>query len=210
MAPEQAVGDPSTDHRADIYSFGCLAYELFAGKPPFHSFPRISVIAAHIATTPTPVAGLCAGVPRPVAQLIARCLEKKPDDRPQSARELLSALEGAATAGVSTPLLSGATTRARRALLWAGCWRWPRSDWHRGVCRHPRQGSFALITIAVLPFANTAADSRSTSSLADSPKRSRRRSARVPGIQIQSRSGARAYCEHANGGRGRGRGEAQG
>ena len=36
MAPEQAAGDPSTDHRADIYAFGCVAYELLAGHPPFH------------------------------------------------------------------------------------------------------------------------------------------------------------------------------
>src|SRR6185295_4705936 len=35
MAPEQAIGDPTTDHRADIYSFGCLAYELLVGHPPF-------------------------------------------------------------------------------------------------------------------------------------------------------------------------------
>ena len=35
MSPEQAIGDPATDHRADIYAFGCLAYELFAGAPPF-------------------------------------------------------------------------------------------------------------------------------------------------------------------------------
>jgi serine/threonine-protein kinase len=40
MAPEQAIGDAGVDHRADIYSFGCLAYELFAGHPPFRNRPR--------------------------------------------------------------------------------------------------------------------------------------------------------------------------
>ena len=54
MAPEQATADASIDHRADIYSFGCLGYELFAGVPPFE-FPTVhQIIAAHIATVPRP------------------------------------------------------------------------------------------------------------------------------------------------------------
>ena len=52
MAPEQAVGDPDTDHRADIYSFGCLVYELISGQPLFHDLPLHQLIAAHIGTTP--------------------------------------------------------------------------------------------------------------------------------------------------------------
>src|SRR2546423_1264563 len=52
MAPEQALGDPSTDHRADIYSFGCLAYELLTGKPPFHNMPAHQIIASHVGVAP--------------------------------------------------------------------------------------------------------------------------------------------------------------
>ena len=97
MAPEQALGDPDTDHRADIYSFGCLAYELFAGKPPFHDLPTHQIIAAHIGTVPVPLSDVSTAVPGSVARLVARCLEKDPAARPQSAQELLAALEGTQT-----------------------------------------------------------------------------------------------------------------
>src|SRR5207342_1230209 len=88
MAPEQATGDPSTDHRADIYSFGCVAYELFVGKPPFHDLPAHQIIAAHVGTKPVPITETGAYVPEAIARLIARCLEKQPAARPQNAQEL--------------------------------------------------------------------------------------------------------------------------
>ena len=93
MAPEQGVGDPSTDHRADIYSFGCLAYELFSGKPPFERPTTHEVIAAHVGTKPVPIGNLSADVPSPIADLIMDCLQKLPADRPQSAQQLLTRLE---------------------------------------------------------------------------------------------------------------------
>jgi serine/threonine-protein kinase len=97
MAPEQAIGDPSTDHRADIYAFGCLAYELFARHPPFHGQPTHQIIAAHVGTKPVPLSELAPGVPDSVARLVARCLEKHPAARPQSAHELVAELEGTQT-----------------------------------------------------------------------------------------------------------------
>jgi serine/threonine protein kinase len=95
MAPEQATGDPSTDHRADIYSFGCLAYEIFTGSPPFANQSMHLVIAAHLGTAAPPVTALRADVPSPAAEMIAHCLEKNPAARPQSARELLASLDPA-------------------------------------------------------------------------------------------------------------------
>ena len=103
MAPEQASGDPNLDHRADIYSFGCVAYELLTGKQPFVGTAPQHVIAAHAHETPPPVTELRPEVPAAVAHLVASCLEKEPSRRPQSADDLLLALEGAASQPLAYP-----------------------------------------------------------------------------------------------------------
>ena len=95
MAPEQAAGDPATDHRADIYSFGLLAYELLGGRTPFGDRSPHELLTAHIAEPPPPLEPVQADVPPSLIALVMRCLEKKPANRPQTAaevRELLDAL----------------------------------------------------------------------------------------------------------------------
>ena len=114
MSPEQAAGDPRTDHRADIYAFGCLAYELLTGHPPFRREAAHEIITAHMIETPASVLTLRAETPAPLAHLIERCLEKSPDRRPQSARELLDALDAAVTPSSGAGAASGA--RSRRTL----------------------------------------------------------------------------------------------
>ena len=93
MAPEQAAGDPSTDHRADIYAFGCMGYELLAGHPPFHGLSPHKLMAAHMSETPRPIEELRPDTPPAIARMINRCLAKDPDRRPQSADELLQELD---------------------------------------------------------------------------------------------------------------------
>jgi hypothetical protein len=93
MAPEQIAAD-DIDHRADLYSFGCMAYEMVAGRPPFTERRAAELFAAHTTRTPPPLAALRPELPAPFAALVMRCLEKKPDARPADAREVLSALEG--------------------------------------------------------------------------------------------------------------------
>jgi tetratricopeptide (TPR) repeat protein len=99
MSPEQAAGDPATDARTDIYSFGCLAYELLAGRPPFTGKTPQKLLAAHMAETPVPVTGLRPDTPAELAELVARCLAKDADDRPQSAVDLVRVLEGVTSGG---------------------------------------------------------------------------------------------------------------
>jgi eukaryotic-like serine/threonine-protein kinase len=92
MAPEQAAGDPDADHRADIYSLGVVAYELLAGRHPFHDRPPHGMMRAHIAETPAPLEDVAPTVPPALADLVTRCLAKDPKDRPQDAEEVVRAL----------------------------------------------------------------------------------------------------------------------
>ncbi len=102
MAPEQAAADPSTDHRADLYAFGCLGYELLAGRPPFTAKSPQKLLAAHMGDTPAPVEDLRPDAPHALTALIMRCLEKDPDRRPQAAAELVRVLDNV-TSGSGHP-----------------------------------------------------------------------------------------------------------
>ena len=80
MAPEQAAGDAATDHRADLYAWGVVAYELLAGRHPFagRTSPQ-ALMAAHFAEVPAPLPA--PPVPPALAALVARCLAKDPAAR---------------------------------------------------------------------------------------------------------------------------------
>jgi eukaryotic-like serine/threonine-protein kinase len=124
MAPEQAAADPHTDHRADIYSFGILGYEVLTGRLPFPGPSPQAIVAAHLVQAPPPLAELRPSVPPALAATLMRCLEKRPADRWQTADELLRALEalgattdGAPTAAARAPAPRKRTTRRSIALL---------------------------------------------------------------------------------------------
>ena len=113
MAPEQASASEHIDHRADIYAVGVLAYELLAGRAPFAGPTSQAILAAHITETPVPVTSHRDAVPAALAQVVMRCLEKKPADRWQTAEELLPQLEALATpSGGITPSQTQPVTAA--------------------------------------------------------------------------------------------------
>jgi len=123
MAPEQAAGDPNIDHRSDLYAFGCMAYELLAGRPPFIGSSPAKLLGAHLGEVPRDVREFRADTPSALADLVMRCLQKDPDHRPSQAIDLVRVLDSVTSSGSSTaaPAILAPRIRAGRALaLWAG------------------------------------------------------------------------------------------
>ncbi len=122
MAPEQALGDPDTDHRADIYAFGVMAYEMLAGKPPFQGSNPSKILAAHLGEQAQPLGALAPDCPPVLAELVMQCLEKDPDRRPQEAGQLARVLDTVTTSGsgstVPTILRGGQLPIAKALALW--------------------------------------------------------------------------------------------
>ncbi len=99
IAPEQAAGDPTLDHRADIYSVGCVAYEMLTGHPPFRGKSPQQVMIAHAKEAPEPIGRRRPDAPAVLLKLVMKCLEKSPDHRPQRAADIVRALRPASSGG---------------------------------------------------------------------------------------------------------------
>jgi serine/threonine-protein kinase len=160
MAPEQAVGEV-VDHRADLYAWGVMAYELLAGVHPFrrHSTPQ-QLVAAHLTEVPSPIGGANPEVAAPLAAVVMQCLEKDPARRPASAAAVLHALDAVGTP--SAPIAAPVIQPRRRllavivaaAVLVGGTL----AVWLSRPAGGPPPASAADRSLAVLPLANLSGD----------------------------------------------------
>lgn len=109
LSPEQARGEV-VDARSDLYSTGCLLYELLTGKPPFTGDSAVSVAYQHVSEAPTPASQVFSDIPEAVDRVVMKALSKPREMRYQTAAEfradLLSAIRGDS---VTAPELSAAT-----------------------------------------------------------------------------------------------------
>ena len=158
MSPEQAAGD-AVDHRADLYAWGVVAYELLTGAHPFSERTTAgALVAAHIRDTPAPISTRVPGLPPVFASIVDRALAKDPSHRPASAGEIVAALDAVgrrpgerrdgwgrrvAVAVVAVAAVAVAIVIARRSTVAAGP--------IHGV-RSPAR------SLAVLPFVNQSTD----------------------------------------------------
>jgi serine/threonine-protein kinase len=164
MAPEQAAGDPRVDHRADLYAWGVMAYELLAGVHPFaDSTTPQQQLAAHLSRTAAPLCDSAPDLSPTLAALVMRCLEKDPVRRPQSAREILDAVAIVATPPAGDVALRQREHQRVRRMLLAGAGLFAAVltaffVMARPVDRSDGRGGTATPSLAVLPFDDVGGD----------------------------------------------------
>jgi eukaryotic-like serine/threonine-protein kinase len=119
MAPEQLEGKVA-DHRTDIFGFGAVVYEMATGRKAFTGKSQASLIGAILHTEPTPISTISPMTPPALDRTVRTCLAKDPDDRWQTAHDVMLQLkwiaEGGSQPGVPPPLL--ALSRRRERLSW--------------------------------------------------------------------------------------------
>jgi serine/threonine protein kinase len=117
MAPEQMKSPKGVDHRVDIWGLGTILYELTTGRPPFTGASLTEVVVEVLHKEPPSPMSLRPTLPRPLNDVILRCLEKNPDARIQTAADFARALR-AVLAGSQEPLagLAGQTAMSGRAM----------------------------------------------------------------------------------------------
>jgi serine/threonine-protein kinase len=112
MAPEQATGDPSVDHRADLYALGVLGYELLTGQPPFGDLMPPALVSAQLTRTAPSIGKQRRDCPPALAALIGRLLARESSARPSSAEAVRNELTAIQTDR------AGSRKRNLRWLLW--------------------------------------------------------------------------------------------
>ena len=122
MSPEQCRGTGEVDARADLYSIGCIFYELVTGKPPFTNLGAGELIGAHLYLEPEPPTTTVPDLHAETAKLIMALLRKRPAERPQTAKELgqrlsdlaqqLGWITAASPSGHTGPMLTDLALRA--------------------------------------------------------------------------------------------------
>jgi serine/threonine protein kinase len=203
MAPEQAAADPNADHRADLYALGIVAYEMLVGAPPFHGRTPQALLAAQLTELPVPISSRRYDVSAPLSDLIMRCLEKVPDNRPRNADDMVRALDDPEViSGTFTPATVRLRRRSKRALIVAACvvvmivtagvvWRLSSA----GDTATPSAAPFipqSARSIAVLPLQSLGRDRADSNTAAGISSALTNAIARVPGMRVASQTATNA------------------
>ncbi|HTL49651.1 MAG TPA: serine/threonine-protein kinase, partial [Steroidobacteraceae bacterium] len=209
MAPEQAAGDPGTDHRADLYAWGLVAWELLAGAHPFADKSTVhAMVAAQLTEIPAPLSSRRPDVPGTLERLVMRCLAKDPGQRPGSAEEILSELDAVTTPNYASHDVATAADSpgATRSLARGGGVAWRRwlvapgvaaalgigALWYVRPSADPRPAAVSTAdkSLAVLPFTALGGDTANTyfaEGIADELSTAL---SRLPGLRLAGRASA--------------------
>ena len=155
MSPEQAVGEPNLDGRSDLYSLGCVLYEMLAGAPPFTGPTAVAMTQQHLMQQPAPVTASRPEVTPAVAFALDRVLAKDPAERPWPAARFVEALSSQTAPAVAPVRAKPGKTR-RKAFVAAGVLAVLASAWAVQRARTPH--TTLIGRIAVIPMENQTGD----------------------------------------------------
>ena len=167
MSPEQASGEPSVDGRTDLYSLGCVLYEMLTGEPPFTGATAQAIIAKRF-VSPVPKVRVTRDVPEALDSALTRVLARTPVDRFATAAQFAEALRQVNGVGGSA-----------QATVPSG--------------RTPPGAAAARKAIAVLPLANMSADPENEYFSDGMTEEIINALAKVPGMQVASRTSSFAF-----------------
>jgi eukaryotic-like serine/threonine-protein kinase len=161
MSPEQVRGQP-VDHRSDVFSFGCVFYEMLSGRRAFAGESQADTLSAILKEEPPTISAQGREIAPVVGRILRRCLEKRPGERFQSAHDLAFALEaiGGSVLGSGSVLLAAWESRE------------------------------AAPSIAVLPFTNMSADPEQEYFCEGMAEEILNALTRIEGLRVASRSSA--------------------
>jgi len=147
MSPEQALGDPNLTPASDLYSFGCVLFQMVTGQPPFDGESSQQVVGKHIADPPPAASSVNPQVPQEMSDVIMRLLAKQPAARFHSAGEVIAALES--DKQPSTMRSRASAAQAATELLVSGARTAPTTRRHVGTSGRPRRLGWVILAIAL-------------------------------------------------------------
>src|SRR5437867_1054514 len=206
MSPEQVRGEPA-DHRADVFAFGCVLYEMLSGTRAFRRNTPVESMNAVLNDTLPELSTTDPKIPLALAHIVERCLEKQPDNRFHSAKDLAFALaEISSTRSPASNVRKSERAAWRRTTLVAGTvlilalggWFYVKFGVRSGsstntASHRPLLSTETNKSIAVLPFLNMSADKDNEYFSDGITEEILNALARTPGLRVAARTSAFSF-----------------